>query len=743
MRHVHRAVALVVCGFLICSRAPLLAGQSSDPLTSIERTIADAERSLQDGELQIAESRYRTALEQGWMVIGALAAADRQFDAAVDAFGRASTATVDGGDALRALAIVHVQRGKPDEAVAVLSALAARRRTDTTTRRLLAQALAAAGRREEAVQQLEELRGLAPDEVELAFALASGYLQVGKTDAAARLFADIAKARPMPQTDVLIGRTYRDAGDYTRAREWFESALAKDPRVRHAHYYLGTLAVRTDGVLNLDLAIAEFRRELALSPDDPIANLRLGMALVETHRDAEASRPLELAARSPSAPPVAHYYRGRNQLGLDHPADAVVSLKRALELAAADGATSAQIGSIHYQLGLALRDSGAADEATQQFAAAERTAVARSDSERQRLARYLTDAPDPEVTAASIAAAVALPAELQFAGRSVAERDAARRRVMPALARAYLNLGVMHAQAGRFLRAAEFCEQATKIDPAFPQVQFSLGVAYFNAHRYDKAAAPLARALAGDANNAILVRMLAIASLETDDYATAAALLANDPDRGRDPSLQYAYGLALVRSGHAAQAEAIFTTLLNDHAATPELSVVLGHAYAQQGNYDAAIEALRRALQLKADVADANSALGLIFLKQGRLPESEAALRAEVTAHPLNVKARERLAAVLDMLDRSDEAAVQLRTVLGAQPDFADARYLLGKILLARGAADEAAAHLEVAARLAPEDANVRYQLARAYEKLGRGELAAKEFATYQGLKDKQRGKTP
>ena len=78
-----------------------------------------------------------------------------------------------------------------------------------------------------------------------------------------------------------------------------------------------------------------------------------------------------------------------------------------------------------------------------------------------------------------------------------------------------------------------------------------------------------------------------------------------------------------------------------------------------------------------------------------------------------------------------------------AAPQFADGRYLLGKMLLAGGHAAEAAIHLEAAARIAPDDANIHYQLARAYEKLGRGELAEKEFASYRGLKDKQRGKTP
>jgi len=127
----------------------------------------------------------------------------------------------------------------------------------------------------------------------VSFALASAYLRVKKLAAGERLFAEVLKARPLPATYVLIGRTYRDAVYLDQARTAFETALKKDPRARRAHYYLGTLAVLGEGVLRLDEAIAEFRQELKLAPDDPVANLRLGMALVE------AQRPNVRRARNP------------------------------------------------------------------------------------------------------------------------------------------------------------------------------------------------------------------------------------------------------------------------------------------------------------------------------------------------------------------------------------------------------------------------------------------------------------
>src|SRR5438067_1149322 len=111
-----------------------------------------------------------------------------------------------------------------------------------------AQARVATRQPEQAVQPREEAHAAAPADLETTFALASGYLQVKKVDAAGRLFDVVAAARPIPQTYVLIGRAYRDADQYDRARGALEKALAMDSRVRHAHYYLGTLAVRAEGI---------------------------------------------------------------------------------------------------------------------------------------------------------------------------------------------------------------------------------------------------------------------------------------------------------------------------------------------------------------------------------------------------------------------------------------------------------------------------------------------------------------
>jgi tetratricopeptide (TPR) repeat protein len=713
---------------------------ASDPMSSLEQKIAAAEASLREGETQIAESRYRDALLEGWMLRGALAAEERRLSDAKDAFQRASTSAIDAKAALKALAIVHLQSNETAEAVEILSRLAGSRARDLEIVRLLAQALVSNGEPELAVQELEAARAASPEDPELAFLLASGYVRVGKLADAEPLFAEVLEKRPIPQTHVLIGRTYRDFGAYDRARAELEAALAQDPRVLRAHYYLGTMAIMSEGGVEVETAIDEFRKEIALAPDDALANLCLGMSLVEARRCDEALGPLEIAARSKEPPAQAFHYLGQCQLSLDRIAEAIESFESALSRAPSGAAADpGLLGSLHYQLGLAHRKLGATERASHHFEEAERASAARVDRSRERLTRFLADVAEPPVAGSLSLPLLATP----LSALSPLERQELDRRVTGALARAYFNLGVIHVREERFVRGAEMLEAAAGVDPAFPKVQSSLGIAWFNAKAYEKATGPLSRAFEADPANASARRMLALAFLNSGAFDKASDLLKDDPGRASDPSLQFAYGLALVRGGQAAEAETVFGRLLAEHGLTSELAVVLGQAHAHQGNYDAAISTLRKALQLDAAVSGANSTLGSIYLKQGRLPEAEAALRAELEVHPGDFEAQQTLATVLELSGDAEGALEILRSILKANPGHADSRYLMGKILLAQGSAEEAVEQLEAAVRIAPEDDNIHYQLARAYQSVGRAEDSEKHFEIFRKLKDERRSRTP
>jgi tetratricopeptide (TPR) repeat protein len=320
-----------------------------------------------------------------------------------------------------------------------------------------------------------------------------------------------------------------------------------------------------------------------------------------------------------------------------------------------------------------------------------------------------------------------------------AERRALARRITAALARGYFNLGVLLVQMERFVPAAERLEQAAALAPDFPRLQFSLGVAYFNAVRYDRALAPLRRALRDTPNDGEIRRMLALAAFNTGAYEEAATLLEADDERSKQPALQYAYGVALVRSDRAQEAERIFGDLLTEHADSAEVNVVLGLAQAQQGDLERATASLLRAVSIRPDVLEAHATLGTIYLKQGRLADAEASLRTELAAHPDNLRARQTLATVLDLRGQPEQALDVLQSLLAVTPDDANARYLRGKILLKQGAAAEAVVELERAVRLAPGDPNIHYQLGQAYQRTGRTDLATAQFDLFRQLKDERR----
>jgi tetratricopeptide (TPR) repeat protein len=730
---------IAACAIAVLAPRPLPAQEAPDPLSKFHAAATAAAAALAKGDQQIAESQYRIALGEGWMILGALDAAEARWDTAAEDFERASRAAGEPRAAQQSLALVRMYDGNAAEAVQILTRLVASNRRDLSTRRLLAQALAANGQPADAVQELREAAALAPDDPELKFLLASGYLRIKHVEAAERLFADLLRQRPMPQTYVLVGRTYRDHGEYDRAEASLRAALRKDPRTRRAHYYLGTVAIMRDGAVRLDEAIREFQQELALAPDDPVTNLRLGMVLVEARRPADALRPLQIGTAPPSAPAEAFFALGRCLLALDRAPEAIAALRRALQLATASRLGPGQVGGVHYQLGMALRRTGADDEAAASFAEAERLSAQHTEQSRAQLAKYMADTPDE----AAVGARPPVETVFPLAALPAAARAELRRRTATELARACFNLGVMHARADRPDRAAEFLLDAATLAPDFPRVQYSLGVAYFNAHRYDKAVEPLGLALASTPDDANVRRMLALSLLSAGAPDRAAELLRNDPGRDRDPALQYAYGLALLRSGRPGDALIVLSALAASRGESPELDVVIGQAHARQGAYDEAAQALRRAIALKADVPEAHGALGELYLRQGQLADAAAAFREEVRISPRDLSARHNLATVLDLQGHREEAVSLLRGVLADDGDYVEARYLLGKILLAQGAPDEAVAQLETAVRLQADNANAHYQLALAYQRLGRTDAAAREFEAYREIKDRRAGRTP
>jgi tetratricopeptide (TPR) repeat protein len=555
-----------------------------DPASRLDGAMAAAESRLQQ-DADGAARLYRAALFEGWLLKSALDRVDQHLEDARDAVAKAEALAPGEPPALLSLATAQLQVGQAAAAATLLARLAADDPRAVEPRRLLAKAQAAGGDLDAALRTLDEAGALAADDPEQSFLLATEYLWLKRPEPAARLFARIAQARPIPQTHVLIGRAYRDAGEAGRATASLRAALALDPNVRRAHYYLGVvlLADATLGRARFERAAEEFRAELKLAPDDALANDQLGSALFEAERPADALPAFEAAAR---AEPRYLYllHLGRCLLALERAKDGVEVLERALAQAGEQNAPSSDLETIHYQLGLGLRKQGAAPQAAAHFTEARRLSSASGGGE---------------------PADGALPPDASgLADLTRGQRDALRTRVRSALTRASFNLGLLalQAPAGKDLaQAASFLETAAALDPEFPRVQSALGVAYFNAGRFTQATGALGRAAAQQPEDAGLRRMLALSWLNTEAWDRAAPLLRDDPERERSASLQLAYGVALARSGRPADAVGPLEAAARLAPEQADVQLELSRAYEQLGRTDQARRSFEAFQRLKAN----------------------------------------------------------------------------------------------------------------------------------------------
>lgn len=732
---------MAVLGLVGVGVATSLAGQapSSDRFENLAAARHRAERALQVDEPELAESALRTLIHDGLLLLGAIELEAGETAAARTSFGGAVEAVADPEAAWLALARVDLADDQPMSAVRRLRPMVTARPDDGVLRRQLSQALIAADRPEEAIQELEEHCARVPDDLETVFALASGYLRLGRLADAERWFGRLVAARPGAATHSLVGRTYRDSSAFDRARVHLEEALALDPTLSRARYYLGTVAIADQGLAGLPEARRWFAASLEHDADDPMALLYYGLALAEGRSFEEALGPLEAAKVWAPTRLDAMRYLGRSLLGLERHDEAIATLQEALEWAEHVEARPRQISGIRFQLASALRQVGREKEALAQFAEARALSETLVQEERNRFDDYVAGLADLE----GLREVADLPA-VAAANEKKATREEgeARTRIMALTARAYMDLGVLQVRARRFPRAVVSFERAERLDPKLEGLAHALGAARFNTGDFAGAGEALARAGVATSDDPAPRRMLGMAWLNAGRWSEAAALLAVDPERQSDPRLAYAYALASARSGAADEAQAVLRDLLLRHDDWPDLHVLMGQAQSQDGDDTAARSAFERAVALDRSVAGAHVGLGMIHLRRGELEAAERAFRAELASHPTDVQARYRLAVVLELAQRSDEALEALEQVLAAQPSFADARYLTGKVLVAGGAFARAVPHLEAAAALAPEDANIRYQLALALQRSGQSERAREAMAAYRSLKRPEDGET-
>jgi tetratricopeptide (TPR) repeat protein len=307
------------------------------------------------------------------------------------------------------------------------------------------------------------------------------------------------------------------------------------------------------------------------------------------------------------------------------------------------------------------------------------------------------------------------------------------------LGNAYHNLGVIYAQREKYPEAAHLFGEAAKWSKNIQDLDRNWGTASFRANEFKTAIPPLQRHARVNPEDTSARQMLAMCYFMTDDFSKAAeAFRPLLTDLRDDPSLLYAAGISMAKSGDSRTAENLFQRMLAQNPNSAEVHLFMGQAHAAQNENADALKEFSRALELNAKLPEAHYSAGKVLLLQGNMEEAEKEFRAELELNRGDAPTEFRLGHVLLAQHKVDEAVEVLADVARQRPKDADARYELGKALLEKGEPLPATGELEKAIRLKPEQPHMYYQLSLAYRRQGRVKEAQVALQRYQKLQQEK-----
>ena len=321
------------------TRLASLPGAAAGPPILPPAAYTQAFRDLGRGEYERAITEFRKAAA-GDPIITDPAAASGLLGRAFDALrqGRLTDAQSlleqsgpprDSSEAYRALGLVFWAKSDYERSIASLTTAIGLAPRDERSRLTLARVLNAAGRDSDAEAVLRETVRLLPDSVLAHWWLSLAYEQVHRPAEARQAVEQVAAATVFgkSQLNAAVGRFALNAADGSGAIDAFARAIRANPNDLAMHRGLAGALLQQD---RADEALAEFVAVLLIDPLDAASHAGIGRI---------------------------HLQKGNDTAAVD-------ALRRATDLAPADGET-------RYALASALERLGRREEAAQHFARVE------------------------------------------------------------------------------------------------------------------------------------------------------------------------------------------------------------------------------------------------------------------------------------------------------------------------------------------------------------------------------------
>lgn len=588
---------------------------------------------------------------------------------------------------------------------------------------------------------LRKVAAAAPNDLRSRRLLVSTYLQSNQVKKARDALAGLMKLDPdSAETNVLAGRVATASRDPVKAAEYFQKAVAQDPKNTTSRTLLGAADMMRG---NVERGVAELEAASAADPDRIEADIALIRYFTEQKQLDKASKAVEaLARKQPNNPQTANL-RGDVLLARGDVAGARKAFEAALALQPTFTPAAKNLAALD------LRD---------------KRPEAAMDRYRNILAK------DPKQTDAALMLALILernggkPTEVDKVLNDAVSADPANVQVRLVQVSRYL-------QADRKKEALDSATQALASVPDDPRLLAVLGRAQMVNGEHTQAASTFAKLAALEPESADPLVRQASAYAASRDFTSARSVLNKAIDLQPDNVMLRA---ALVDLGlselkpEVAVADARTMQKKWPKASAgyvAEAAVLLNQKRTQEA------EALLRSAARSVEDAGAALQLFSLLLKTDRAPEAEkfaaefvasrpkdAALaaaagedslarhdyataarwyRAALKARPSNPVLLNNLAWALGQL-KDPQAMATAEKARSLAPNNAAIIDTIGWLQLQQGDTETAVTTLARAVSLAPGAAPVRMNLARALIAAGRKDDAREQLQSIAGLKAPQ-----
>lgn len=530
---------------------------------------------------------------------------------------------------------------------------------------VLGRTLLKLNRNQEARKELEAAVALDPT-FPNGYDLAVACLDLGDEKCAVQIFNEMEKSLgDTPEIHMAFGRAFADSDFQSRAVTEFRRAIEENPRLPGAHYLLAAVLLATGGdESHLEDAVAELKKELAISPRDSMTYTALGKIAATRKNFAEAETYLKKAILLGPQSPDAYLYIGQIYLETNRPEQAETALRECIRLTTDVSRNRFQVQKAHFLLGRILMQKGQQDAAHEEMVISREMANKTLSQDKSSLTGLMDTSGSQDVQSPSAEAGVTSPLSSPTADPLAKRRnEALREQIRFPVADSYNNLGAIAATNNDYSDAVTYFERAAVWNPSLDGLDYNWGRAAFAGSQFAEAVLPLSRYLRLHPDDTGARSVLAISQFMTGNYRGCIEALESAIGKSDlAPQAEYVYAESMIRTGRIASGVERLVALEKSHPEIPDVHRALGEALGQQGENQQALEQLRTAVQLSPRDADSRYDLGKMELESGdtasAIPELEAATRLL----PTNQKFHQGLADAYTAAGRAEDARKEIET---------------------------------------------------------------------------------